>query len=235
MDSGNRSDSVSASQRLRELLGETVLPGDARRPIELSTVWASLLAGKMAVIWTFQTDTRLYLISRPVSVGAKARPLSDKEQRVLIGWLSSGAEKRVAYEIGISQSSVTATLKRSLEKIGIKGTPKQIPAIVVLTALAAPGDQAATAATVTLGGQDHLLISAERSDRNLTSALTAAERDIVRLILDGCSNESIASARGSAPRTIANQLGCVFRKLGVSGRIELLVCLARLQLGQSAA
>jgi DNA-binding CsgD family transcriptional regulator len=51
--------------------------------------------------------------------------------------------------------------------------------------------------------------------------LTAAEREVAQAILDGASNKEIAQQRGVAPRTVANQVASVFRKLGVSSRAEL--------------
>lgn len=51
--------------------------------------------------------------------------------------------------------------------------------------------------------------------------LTTAESDIVRAIFDGRSNAAIATARGAAVRTVANQVASIFRKLGVQSRAEL--------------
>jgi DNA-binding NarL/FixJ family response regulator len=53
--------------------------------------------------------------------------------------------------------------------------------------------------------------------------LTEAERDIALAVSHGLSNAQIASARGSSPRTIANQMAAIMRKLGVSSRVELAV------------
>lgn len=51
--------------------------------------------------------------------------------------------------------------------------------------------------------------------------LTAAEIDVVRDVLAGLSNAEIGERRGTALRTIANQVAAIFRKLGVSSRLEL--------------
>jgi DNA-binding CsgD family transcriptional regulator len=55
----------------------------------------------------------------------------------------------------------------------------------------------------------------------LPTSLTAAERDVVERVLGGASNEEIAAARRSSRRTVANQLGSIFKKLGVASRAEL--------------
>lgn len=57
--------------------------------------------------------------------------------------------------------------------------------------------------------------------------LTAAERAVAQEVARGFSNEEIATLRGSSPRTVANQMQAIFRKLGVGSRIELARRLAR--------
>jgi DNA-binding CsgD family transcriptional regulator len=51
--------------------------------------------------------------------------------------------------------------------------------------------------------------------------LTAAEAEVVELVVRGRSNREIADARGTSPATVANQLSAVFRKLGVHSRSDL--------------
>ncbi len=54
------------------------------------------------------------------------------------------------------------------------------------------------------------------------ASLTDAERDVLSGILNGESNAEIARRRRSRPRTVANQVASIFRKLGVSSRLELI-------------
>lgn len=53
------------------------------------------------------------------------------------------------------------------------------------------------------------------------SPLTSAERQVAELALRGLSNEEIGAVRESSPRTVANQLQSIFRKLHIGSRIEL--------------
>ncbi len=53
--------------------------------------------------------------------------------------------------------------------------------------------------------------------------LSPAEREVVALLLQGRDNASIARLRGTAVRTIANQVASIFAKLGVRSRSELAV------------
>jgi DNA-binding CsgD family transcriptional regulator len=55
--------------------------------------------------------------------------------------------------------------------------------------------------------------------------LSAAEREVTELMLSGLSNAEIAAFRGTALRTVANQVALIFDKLGVGSRGELVALL----------
>lgn len=61
----------------------------------------------------------------------------------------------------------------------------------------------------------------------LPDTLTPSERSVVELLLQGATNAQIADARKSRARTVANQVGSIYRKLGVNSRAELLARLLR--------
>jgi DNA-binding CsgD family transcriptional regulator len=57
--------------------------------------------------------------------------------------------------------------------------------------------------------------------------MSAAEREIVELVLGGLSNEAIGARRGTSARTVANQLQSIYRKFGVASRLELVSAVRR--------
>lgn len=57
--------------------------------------------------------------------------------------------------------------------------------------------------------------------------LTRRERDLVAEILAGRSNKAIAHKFGISAQTVRNQLTTLFRKSGVSSRLELAVTFGR--------
>lgn len=59
--------------------------------------------------------------------------------------------------------------------------------------------------------------------REALAALTPRERDIVSLVGEGLRNEEVARRLGITEKTVRNHLTAVFDKLGVSGRLELVV------------
>jgi len=82
---------------------------------------------------------------------------------------------------------------------------------------------------------DSKILFTARPDLALCESLPPCEAETVRLFVDGRSHAEIASHRGARPRTIANQLGSVFRKLEVSGRLELLRALACSNVAQQSS
>ncbi len=73
-----------------------------------------------------------------------------------------------------------------------------------------------------VGGEELLVLSFPLAPIALPPTLTEAERSVVEQVVRGASNAEIAKERGRSMRTIANQLASAYRKLGVSGRAELL-------------
>jgi DNA-binding NarL/FixJ family response regulator len=121
--------------------------------------------------------------------------------------------------------------------------------VLVLTAMRAPGrDEAALVAgargfvrkdapadellrairTVAAGGLwfDPGMVGGRRMPgprADPLAALTTRERDVVRLVGEGLRNEEVARRLGISDKTVRNHLTAVFDKIGVSGRLELVV------------
>lgn len=57
--------------------------------------------------------------------------------------------------------------------------------------------------------------------------LTRRERQVVHLIVEGCSNQEIARRLRIQCQTVKNQLSQIYTKLGVSSRVQLAVYAVR--------
>ena len=78
-----------------------------------------------------------------------------------------------------------------------------------------------------IGGDEYVVMSWPRDvGMERLDELTSAERAVTKLVLSGKSNSEIARQRGTSPRTVANQLASLYRKLGVRSRRELSARLA---------
>lgn len=56
-----------------------------------------------------------------------------------------------------------------------------------------------------------------------TPALTPREREIVEAMMTAASNKAIAARLGISEQSVKNRLTSLYRKLGVSSRLELVL------------
>jgi DNA-binding NarL/FixJ family response regulator len=76
-----------------------------------------------------------------------------------------------------------------------------------------------------LGEEELVVFSLPQAEVSLPGELSAAEKEVAELIVRGLSNSEIAAERGTALRTVANQVQAIFTKLGVGSRGELIALL----------
>ncbi len=65
-----------------------------------------------------------------------------------------------------------------------------------------------------------------------SAGLTAREREVVELVAEGLRNEEVGRRLGISEKTVRNHLTGVFQKLGVSGRMELVLFAVKHGLGK---
>ena len=129
-----------------------------------------------------------------------ATPGRDDDERRIAELLGRGfSGKQIAYQLGVPEPAVSRAAARAARRLGLRSRTE-------LAARFAP--RTAPAETGTL------------------DELSEAEREVALLACAGESNEAIAARRRRSARTVANQLGAAFAKLGVHSRIELVVRVA---------
>ena len=80
---------------------------------------------------------------------------------------------------------------------------------------------------ITGAENERWLVRYQRPDLEFEASLSEAEYQVVRLLVEGRSHAQMSQIRARSERTIANQLGSAFRKLGASGRTALIAQLLR--------
>lgn len=87
---------------------------------------------------------------------------------------------------------------------------------------AGPATGGLFATRLRVGGEEYVVLSEPLPNpEDFGGTLTDAECAIVRLLLEGRSNAAIAQLRLTSPRTVANQVAAIYRKLHVGSRAEL--------------
>jgi DNA-binding NarL/FixJ family response regulator len=117
--------------------------------------------------------------------------LSERERRVVDHARRGHANKRIAVELGLAQSTVSEILRDAGTKLGVGSRLELVRLLAPAATPAWPG------------------------------SLTQAERAIAALLIEGASNAEIASRRGTSARTVVNQVASIFKKACVASRIEL--------------
>jgi DNA-binding CsgD family transcriptional regulator len=69
--------------------------------------------------------------------------------------------------------------------------------------------------------EDLVLLAFALPEAVVPDALSLAEQEVALMVFEGASNQEIALARGVSAKTVGNQLESIYRKLGVSSRVEL--------------
>jgi DNA-binding NarL/FixJ family response regulator len=80
---------------------------------------------------------------------------------------------------------------------------------------------------VWIDGEELAVLSHRLDSPASLAGLTEAERQVAADVIDGFTNEQIATRRGTSSRTIAKQVASIFRKLGVGSRRQLFAKMKR--------
>ncbi len=216
--------------RVDEPVKRAPAPAEAKQfALELGMLWRDLVSLRWSAAAGFCSSTHCFLVlerhKNPIEVTpAVARAFTTLE-RVLTG----ESQKVLAYDESTSLSTVAARCALGLQSIGPHVTVSGAPLLFILAAHAARGVKLGSALVRPIAGphEERWLVRCGRPDRELRGPLSKAERDVVRLLVEGRTHAQMSQIRDRSARTIANQLGSVFRKLGVSGRTALVSQLLR--------
>lgn len=141
--------------------------------------------------------------------------LTRREQQLLSAAASGVANKFVALEHSLSSSTVSESVHTAMDKLGFATRAEFLKVMASLRS-----DEPSSAARL-LGDATARWLVLPIEALNLDPRLTQAERQVVAAVLSGRTNAAIAKARRTSSRTVANQLACIYRKLGVASRWEL--------------
>ena len=125
------------------------------------------------------------------------------------------SSKQIADELAIAAGTARGALQRSLRKLGLTSST-QLP--LVWRSLTRPD-------TCVWDARRKVLSFESDIESLLAGDFTAAQRHLLLRLLQGVSTAEIAKERGTAARTLANQLAALFKRFGACSRAELMVSL----------
>lgn len=170
--------------------------GSATTAEDPLVAWTALVSGVWSLVEKIDRDgKRLYYAMENPPHSRQHRALSSLEARICTLCAKGLLGKHIAYDLGISETKVASCLANAALKLGVANRSQ----LVALASGLLPEPPAAVT----------------------TAALTAAEQEVLAFLLQGQSNLAIARARGTAERTIANQVASILRKTNASSRRSL--------------
>ena len=199
--------------------------------VELAATWEELIVGSAKIeSWSHSDAAWSMVLVRHPLPPHPAASLRSRDVEIMEQALLCGARKLVAVEVGLSCSSIAVIMQTCFQFMGLSCLPSRIPGLVVAAAHAR--QQEVPRVQLRPKARNHWqfsrqTITVSRPDAALAAWLAPAEHTVITLLIEGMSYAEIAQARRTSVRTVANQVASGFRRLGVSGRAELLCMLAR--------
>lgn len=86
---------------------------------DASAIWHALLDGRLAIADRFDRDGRRFVVVRTTGEGERDA-LTVRERQVLAAVARGYANKRIALELGVSESTVSAALRGAARKLGLR-------------------------------------------------------------------------------------------------------------------
>jgi DNA-binding NarL/FixJ family response regulator len=209
----------TASRCLLHLLRRAVTRRERLRAGNGDSLWPAVVAGEWILVDRFEASGRRHVVAYPCD--ALARPfqtLTRAQSFALRRALDGTASKVIASEMCVSDSTASRLIQRALRALGLRdlADASLLRSMPHSTVRVGSGPHC-----VHVGVLTGALPDMERVPPNFVVGLTQAERDVLAAIIRGCSHQQVAAQRGTAKRTVANQVASIFCKLGVRSRREL--------------
>jgi DNA-binding CsgD family transcriptional regulator len=183
-------------------------------PDRAMSLWTALVDGRWSLADRIDSDGKHGVVAFRNDLDTPGPSELTARERDVVAWASGGASlKEIAYALGIGLSTVGGLLASAMRKLRVTSRG-ELATLWAATRTALPGEN------------DVLRVSLDPGEDAL-APLSDAERDVARRAARGETTAEIARARGTAESTVTNQLGALFRKLGVGSRAELAARLAQ--------
>jgi DNA-binding NarL/FixJ family response regulator len=179
--------------------------------------------GRLRIVRSYAVGGRAYVVGHLLDRSDRTvTPLTPIESQVLVRVLCGEQQKVVAADLAVAPSTASHRFLRAVEKLGVADEPLPLPFIIAIQHWAGIG--VTSGAELTRSEVDSvttLVLSIRRPDLRKATPLTAAEREVASLFVDGLSRAAIARARRTSEPTVARQIHSIFTTLQLFGRYAL--------------
>lgn len=177
----------------------------------------ALLAGDWFIVDVFRRDTELRALLK-----SGEAVITQREQEILEGVLAGMPDRELSRQLGITRQCVCGHLGNVVSKLGAESRFTALETWRILAEAERGRAGRAQLAEVRYGDDTLLSVTVQVPPRpEIEARLSSAETNVAWLVCDGLSNRDIAIERGTAERTVANQVASIFQKLGVSRRFDV--------------
>ena len=200
----------------------TLPHGEAIGTVESREIWSLFVGLFLSFVRTIPESAGECVLLRRLAERREA--LSGRKLAILERTLLGVQRKVIAFDFGVSPSLVAQVLKSALLEMGLTCSPAKVPLALIMLAHAAHGAMVAGRLAINelvRGGESYLLLSASL-DAGIWQPLAPAESDVLRERLQGTPYALIAAKRKTSTHTVANQVATACKRLGASGRLDLL-------------
>lgn len=177
----------------------------------------SLLSGHWTILDAYRKGAELRALLR---VGGPLK--SPREVEILRSILAGEPDRDIGRRMGITRQCVCGHLSNGLNKVGTDSRFLALQVWRILAEVEKGRAGRAVGAEVTVKEEVLLSLRFEVPPRpELEVRLSLAESHVIWLLCDGLSNREIAFERGTAVRTVANQVASIFQKLELCRRFDV--------------
>jgi DNA-binding CsgD family transcriptional regulator len=215
---------IASRTHLAELAPESS-PRPVSRRDTVAAFWRSLTNGSLCVVETFLAGGCSCAIAEERAAASNVYSLTDREIVLLHRTFQTETQKVLASGFDLSVAAISQLLGGALQKLGVSGRVGCTPLPIVLAALRYCGVVELPTAYVTTiehQGRRYVALGLPSLDTSLLPGLSSAEREVALHHAAGATYSQIAVRRATSPRTVANQIASLSKKLAVHGRFDLI-------------
>lgn len=198
-------------------------------PVAISQLWLDLIEGKKVILECSSVESPGFLTLTDVAPETRAGTISGRSLEIVERVLLGDAHKVIAYDHDLSCSTITATATAVLRRMGLSCVGSRAPLILcsLVFAYQNADQQTRPSALRAVRVANLTFVMLSRPDGLFADKVSPAELHILQMRAEGMTHAEIATLRKTSKRTIANQLASAWKKLGISGRNELIRYLLR--------